>query len=434
MSEKIQNHFQYEATRDSGLIVPGRFASDKYQIPETPEDNNKNGNLYDERSMDAEAKSAEIADHEAYEEIINPINVLHLKEAIDSEKENLNAGSKKAKSIREEYIAEYLQTGNKRDIPRPIPHEIRTQLEDLLNMSYKQLEALLEKSEESQENIEPDEPNNPDNEPNLGDNLEIDTDDQKGELEDPEEEPTKKHEIDESMRKAILAEVKDKDNLLGQIDTADNLSGNDRIRRLGDIARKASAKTDIMLENDQLAIDNMPTYKDIAIMAAVRIRKSKVGNPIARAARFFRKGAASDFYLHEVATSNGGSVKAAESMRRGRHVTLPNTYKGRNDAMQKAASLESSRESLESIGSGLAFPDAWKARHEGIANMAEKTGDPSLENAINGLYDFIERGKTRAKVAVSVAKKGDIPTGIRIAKGIKWPSARKKALDEIAQL
>lgn len=471
MSEKIPK-LNDEVTRESGLVVPGEYTEGNNPTrPEIILPTEQEVRLYNKSRNETKEEKAEIADHQAYEEIIKPINVLHLKEAIDHAQDklgtrsaNVNSGrnlSKEANAIREEYIAEYLQTGNKRDLPRPIPHEIRTQLEDLLKMSYRQLETLLGESEENQENIQPDDEseNSTKNEPKPYNGPENSSENQGSEKEqaqeekgesdsesddnseneldgedDLEDEPTKKYEIDENTRKAIIAEAEDKTNLLEQIDTADNLSGRDRTHRLGDIARKASAKPDILLENDQLAIDNMPTYKDIAIMAAVRIRKSKAGNPMTRAARFLRKGAASDFYLHEVATNGSGSVEAAENMRRGRYFGLPNVNKGRNDAMQKAANIQSSREALESMGSGLAFPNTWKARNEGIVSLAEKTGDPSLETSINGLYDFIERGKTRAALAVSVAKKGDIPAGIRIAKGIKWPNAKKKALDEIAQL
>lgn len=461
MSERIPT-LKNEATRESGLVVPGEYGEgNEATRPEIILPTEQEVRLYNKSRNETKEEKAEIADHQAYEEIIKPINVLHLKEAIDhaqgelgTKSANVNSGrnlSKEANAIREEYIAEYLQTGNKRDLPRPIPHEIRTQLEDLLKMSYKQLEALLGEAEENQENIQPDDEPNLDNgpedspndtppkkrpkkgpsNPDSGAAVELDIPksendnsqekqaDQEPEPDDnpenepdgddePEEEPTKKYEVGNSGNRSSQ-EGKWAEAIKDEIDRADKLSGYERVTMLGDLALRISQSN-----------------PDLAVEAALRIRKSK-SRGVKGLIRNMRS-ANSDYYLYKIATEGVGSIDAANAM--GRKTYGRWFRKGKNDAYREIAKLQKDPSVLKDIGTfGLIN------LHNGTREVSELIDNPedALEN-VNGLAKLLGGANTLRKVAVETAKKGNHKRAEQIAKSIKWPKVRNKALHEVAEV
>ena len=90
------------------------------------------------------------ADEKAYKEILNPANVIELKQSIEvaqgrvgtkSDTANMGLNLKREKeAIRSKLIEEYLHTGD-RDNNRTITDEVRQKLEEMLRQSYARLES-----------------------------------------------------------------------------------------------------------------------------------------------------------------------------------------------------------------------------------------------------------------------------------------------------
>lgn len=255
-----------ETTRASGLIVPGEYADTQTSSPlrpksgETKNKSKERGNVYEQHSQ-------------AYQDIVDPRHVIELKDAIKhaeskvgTQSENINTElplREQKQAVRDQYIQEYLQTGSPSK-DRPIPEDIKIRLEELLDLTFEELEAQAypykgDLQEKNRLTIPVDLPDLPDFPPPPQDNSSDLPDIPK----DIPDQDNQKNDVNEQGKDKKLPDI-EIEELSRMIDAADAIADPDqRLRELNAIIKRC-----IDLDNQ----DDSQGYSDMAVVAALRIK------------------------------------------------------------------------------------------------------------------------------------------------------------------
>ena len=192
MSEQLGKNYEKSEggilVPSSALVEPNEAEIDGYgNKPEYLSESNNGELIKDQMQREADEK--------AYQEILNPSNVIDLKQSIEvaqgrlgTKSENVNSGlnlNREKEAIRSKLIEKYLYTGD-RDGNRTITDEVRQKLEEMLRQSYGSLEASMNSKKSDESNIEEDEDELPTNKIDI-DTSDTDSEDSKKLEEDKEE-------------------------------------------------------------------------------------------------------------------------------------------------------------------------------------------------------------------------------------------------------
>lgn len=162
MSEQKQQLGSNFVEHPSGLLLPSvALAEKKVVTPSKAEIDgysrvNPVNNSYENYEDRAAGQLQKDKDEAAFKEILDPKNVIELKQKIETavnksvgtSSKNINMGldiSKDKTKIRNDLIEQYLMTGDK---DRAITPEVRTKLEELLRLSFNNLENRISSSSE----------------------------------------------------------------------------------------------------------------------------------------------------------------------------------------------------------------------------------------------------------------------------------------------